>query len=357
MSRNNHDLSGRYVWPTCILLALALPGIQSGAHADSQTPADTGAQVVEIAFATNRMMNPTSDLTEFFGNEEGPLRVGFCRVEFSPIKLLKDAARHIMIRFPTETERIIDLKMVEADAFWSSIERAARKKKVLFYIHGYKMDFDKSCRRTALLQRELGSDAVVMLFAWPSQDNFAKYTMDETFIRKSVEPIKAVLGRMIETIGPGQVHAIGHSIGTRGVTTAVAELEERDRLQFDELVLIAPDMDKQAFEDNLPALRETVAGVTIYASENDGPLRISREVHGEPRIGEAGEFLTLFDSVETIDITEAPRRDIYGHNYHYFNDRVIQDLRKLLINGYRAAARPGLTPRVRDEKTYWRMTP
>lgn len=347
-----------------VMLVFALVVLQAGFQAgfqtraqDNQSPADTADHVVEIAFATNRTANHTNDVTRIFGNEPGPLSFGFCRVEFSPIKLLKDAARHIPIRFPTESEQIIDLQRLEAAEFWPLVEHAAEGKRMLFYIHGYKMDFDKSCRRAALLQREVGPGAAVLLFAWPSQDNFAMYTRDETEIRKSVDPIKAVLRKMTATVGNGLTHVVGHSIGTRGVADAVAELADQEQLKFDELVLIAPDMDKHQFEDNLPALRETVAGMTIYASENDGPLRISREVHGEPRIGEAGEYLTLFDGVETIDITQAPRRDIYGHNYHYFNSRVIQDLEQLLIEGRRAARRPGLTPLTHDEMTYWRMTP
>jgi esterase/lipase superfamily enzyme len=93
----------------------------------------------------------------------------------------------------------------------------------------------------------------------------------------------------------------------------------------------------------------------MYVSENDGPLRVSQEVHGEPRIGEAGEFLTLFEGVETIDISAVPRRDIYRHNYHYFNERVIEDLSQLLTGGVRAGKRSGLREQTQDGKPYWEM--
>ena len=145
--------------------------------------------------------------------------------------------------------------------------------------------------------------------------------------------------------------------GTRGIAAAIAQFEADNQYLFDELVLIAPDMDRRAFEQALPELAKNTSAITIYVSENDSPLSISREVHGEPRIGEAGEYLTLFDGVETIDVTEVPLRELSGHNYHYFNDRVISDLRQLLTDGRRAATRTGLNQNKVDQGVYWEMVP
>ena len=52
-----------------------------------------------------------------------------------------------------------------------------------------------------------------------------------------------------------------------------------------------------------------------------------------------GTFSPLEDG-DTIDITDAPRRDIIRHNYHYFNSKIAEDMRLLLAEGKRAAERP-----------------
>lgn len=342
-----------------IVITLVVGSVLEPGYANGETATDSDDQVVEVAFATNRKQNGVDGLDHFYGNEVSSLSYGFCSVRFSPIKILKSVAQHIALRFPTEKEDIAALQQIEAEEFWISLQQSAAKegKKILFYIHGYKMSFEKSCRRAALLQREVGKDVAVLLFAWPSQDNFAKYTQDETFLRKSVDDIKTVLDQMLSTIGYGQTHVVGHSLGTRGITAAIAELEGHNQHLFDELVLVAPDMDKLEFARDLPALARNTSAITMYVSENDGPLSVSREVHGEPRIGESGEYLTLFDGVETVDVTDAPQRDIYGHNYHYFNDRVISDLRQLLTAGTRASVRAGLKQNKLDASVYWEMTP
>ena len=341
------------------LVALILVMSLSSTRADEKVEAGNSRNLtVEIAFATNRQHKDTSDLSQRFGDEIGPLSFGTCSVKFTPVKFLKRAARNIPIRFPTEKEDIVDLQQMDEEEFWFEVRQrvGSKGKKAVFYIHGYKMDFDKACRRAALMQRELGSNVSVLLFAWPSQDNLAMYTRDETLLKKSVEDIARVLDGMLETFGDGQVDVVGHSLGTRGVTSAIANLEQRGQVLFDELVLIAPDMDSHDFEDVLPHLSRAASGITMYVSENDSPLRISREVHGEPRIGEAGEYLSLFDGVETIDISDFPQWDIYGHNYHYFNEHVIDDLRQLFIQGTRAAQRSGLEKKMRDGKHYWQSS-
>ena len=344
-----------------LLLLATLLGILPFPLANAQErdqTTDLESEIVEIAFATNRSKVDGEEGPDRFGNEAGPLRYGTCQVEFEPIGFLKDAARHISLRFPTEMEDIVAIKEMDPETFWARVKDFAGRgeKKAIFYIHGYKMDFDKACRRTALMKRELGPEVEVLLFAWPSQDNFALYTQDETLLKTSVSDIRSVLEHLLESFATGVVDAVGHSLGTRGVTAAIAGMEAREAPLFDELILVAPDMDRFDFEEARPMLSRTVSGTTIYVSENDGPLRVSQEVHGVPRIGQAGEFLTLFEGVETVDISNAPRRDIYGHNYHYFNSRITDDMRILLTEGTRAGDRPGLQMKSMHGKSYWEMS-
>ena len=57
---------------------------------------------------------------------------------------------------------------------------------VVIYIHGYKIDFEKSCRRSAVFQRALGLQDRLLLFSWPADGNMLKYTWDEADLIWSV---------------------------------------------------------------------------------------------------------------------------------------------------------------------------
>ena len=121
------------------------------------------------------------------------------------------------------------------------------------------------------------------------------------------------------------------------------------------LVLLAPDFDSQTFVELLPRLAPLTAGITLYASSNDTPLKVSRRLSGYPRLGEAGEFLTVLEGMETIDVSPAGRYQILGHEYFYFHPLVVADLVALLGTGASAAERSGLRPRRRDGVLYWEI--
>ncbi len=90
-------------------------------------------------------------------------------------------------------------------------------------------------------------------------------------------------------------------------------------------------------------------------SENDNALRLSQEVHGYPRLGEAGENLTVLEGVETIDISNINSRRMSGHLYHLFSPEVIEDLTQLLHTGEEASQRSLLKEAKHGDLPYWRM--
>ena len=135
-----------------------------------------------------------------------------------------------------------------------------------------------------------------------------------------------------DRVGPSRVQVLAHSLGTRGVMMALDYLAAADdrRPLIGPMVLIASDVDAATFADRLPRLRSLATSITLYASSNDAPLKASRALHGAPRLGEAGEFLTVAEGMQTIDVSSLGRYQIFGHEYHLFHPRVAADLATLM---------------------------
>ena len=95
----------------------------------------------------------------------------------------------------------------------------------------------------------------------------------------------------------------------------------------------------------------------MYASENDNPLRLSHEVHGYPRLGEAGENLVVMQGLDTIDVSISAGREVTGHLYHLYNDRVRADLGFLLRDNMAADKRPFLKKHIKDGLPFWLLMP
>ena len=185
----------------------------------------------------------------------------------------------------------------------------------------------------------------------------ADYVSDQADVEWSVPFLADFLIQLGDRLGVSNVKVLAHSLGSRGVLFALQRLRaETDRRPvMGPLVLIAPDFDSQTFVDKLPEITPLVEGVTLYASENDTPLKASRKLSGYPRLGEAGDFLTVLEGMETIDVSPAGRYQILGHEYFYFHPRVTADLVALLVYGKPASERPGLRKRNRQGIPYWEI--
>ncbi len=90
------------------------------------------------------------------------------------------------------------------------------------------------------------------------------------------------------------------------------------------------------------------------ASENDSALRASHEAHGYPRLGEAGEHLTVLAGIETID-DPAGKRRFSGHIYHLYHPPIAEDLQMLLNTGRPAEGRVNLQRARPQGLSYWRL--
>ena len=121
-------------------------------------------------------------------------------------------------------------------------------------------------------------------------------------------------------------------------------------------MLLAPDFDSRTFVELLPELSPLAGGITLYASGNDTPLKLSRQLSGYPRLGEAGEYLTVAEGMDTIDVSSIGRYQLTGHEYFYFHPLVTADLVALLSTGARATQRSGLQPKMRNGVRYWEFT-
>lgn len=314
-----------------------------------------------ISFVTLRNKKENNSSSDIFGGERGQLQTGTCTVSFSPVWGLEELANSAPFYIPDEKIVITDISASPVDKLFSRIETFTGKDdgNIVVYIHGYNIDFEKGCRHSAVLQRSLGLHDQLLLFSWPADGNMLKYTRDEADLVWSVPYMADFFEDLVGKSGYGRTNIVAHSLGARGAVQALTRLayQKHDRPLLDELVLIAPDIDTDIFRHDLPLLKQVVNRITIYVSENDKALKLSREVHGYPRLGEAGDALTVFEGVDTIDISLLSLQRLSGHVYHLSNKEVIDDLELLMHSKYPADKRPRLEKINRNGAVYWQLLP
>ncbi|MGD8497538.1 MAG: alpha/beta hydrolase [Chromatiales bacterium] len=313
---------------------------------------------ISVLYLTNRRRYEDRPASTRYSGERGEAHFGRCEVEFTPIPIINDVVPQMSFYVQRETQELVLAQRLETAAFWdrleASIDRSAGGPVVLF-VHGYNYGFERTCRRAAVLQRSLRDQATLVVFSWPSNAVPTDYVPDQADVEWSAPLLADAIAELGARIGVERLQLVAHSLGTRGVVLALQQLGARatERPVVDRLILLAPDFDSQTFVELLPQLEPLAGSITLYASSNDTPLKLSRQLSGYPRLGEAGPYLTVVPGIETIDVSPLGRYQFTGHEYFYFHPVVTADLITLLSTGASAERRPSLRARTRDGMRYW----
>jgi len=109
---------------------------------------------VSVPFVTLRNRTGEIEPANFYGGSRGKLEAGFCTVAFSPIWGLEDIAQSIPFYIPDEKIELVTIQEASLTELGQKIKSRPDKDQgnLVLYIHGYNIDFEKSCRRGALLK-------------------------------------------------------------------------------------------------------------------------------------------------------------------------------------------------------------
>ncbi|MEM6760365.1 MAG: alpha/beta hydrolase [Pseudomonadota bacterium] len=298
-----------------------------------------------VPFLTVRDLETPQGPTPNFGDGRSSLRAGRCVVEDVNTGAFSDVLALGPTFLREQLLRVETITVQDPAALLAKAPPAAATPLAL-YVHGYFIDFDKGCRRAALLQQNAQLAGRMIWFTWPSDGDIANYVQDEADLYWSVPDIAdAILAVNARSKAAGGADIIGHSLGGRGVTLALAEVARRaPDTRLGDVVLLAPDMDFDIFARLLSRIRPIAKRITVYVSDKDRPLDLSEELHGYPRLGQAGNDVAGLDGVEFIDVSTLPAENPSGHLYHIHNAAVGRDLARLLNDDLPASDRPHLAP-------------
>jgi esterase/lipase superfamily enzyme len=214
----------------------------------------------------------------------------------------------------------------------AAIAHAARSRscnQVLVFVHG----FDTGFRTAALRAAQLGIDTqwpcVVAAFSWSSSGKRIDYELDR---KRSVaaEPLFAEFLRALAAAGL-KTSIVAHSMGTQLTLGALGSRPDAATLA-DQVILAAADISVGADNDEFLTLyrgaESHVRHLTIYASEQDSALAVSRGInHGHERLGHSPD-IALRDGmtdVDVIDASDAPG-GLTGHDYYGLSYETLADM-------------------------------
>ena len=214
------------------------------------------------------------------------------------------------------------------------------KDHALVFIHGYNNGFDGALYRTAQIAYDIDFDGIPMLYSWPSGGGYTSYAYDRESSVQSEPHMRTFLDLAVRESGAKSVNIVAHSMGNLPLLQVLKDLKRSlpPGVQLNQIVLAAPDVDRDIFTNLAAEITGIARGITLYASANDNALMVSRQVAGGvPRAGEVPlEGPLVLAGIDTIDVTAAST-DVFAvkHNTYAERKELLKDIGVLVLTGQR----------------------
>ncbi len=251
----------------------------------------------------------------------------------------------------------------------AALERS-RAKEIIIYVHGANTTVERAAGQASQLRHFSRRNAVVVLFAWPTAENFLRYSRDIFNAFASAPHLAQLVAILAENSTAESIgvftYSAGATVGSEGLALIGRDKPEIAR-RIGEVYHAAPDADFRDFIDDL-AIYETYARrVTVAANLGDSALRLSQAINRASRAGrpdlaelspEAAEFLleaTVDRRLELLHVTPdtMPQLSATSHTFWYDDPWVSNDV-LLTVLFHLSPVERELTDNVQQAgKRYW----
>ena len=365
------NLTGIGPVPTRSAFAGRLPGTPDGAMRRFQ-----------FFYATNR--DTADDDATFNGRGKklgATIATGTYDVRISPYMPIQP-----WVWFDTKQMQWADRQALAQDEALARLRMAVQgspRKSLLVIVWGYRDWFRSAALRTAYTAYVLDINTPVLLFDWPGNqgDGLFGYRAAQEISTRSAPDLGRVLARALRETGAEHLWLMGSSLGSQTICDALAWLATQPDLlegkpKIDHVILSAPDVSAQAFDDKFSALIRALARhLTVYVSSNDRALLMSHWLNRERRLGRTAEItvppetrteqyqfqeaLELLDlqakglgNLAVVDATPVNRT---RNLHHFFTDspEFFDDLYRHLLEPANTVSRRLHAVRTRQGVDYW----
>jgi len=232
------------------------------------------------------------------GNQRGnEILTGTFDVRISPYMPIQPR-----VWFDKNNMEWVDRQALPQDKFLATLRasvQASPQKSLLVIVWGFRDWFQSAGLKTAYTAYVLDINTPVLMFDWPGNqgDGPFGYMAARRVAEESAPDLGRTLATVIRNTGAEHVWVMGSSLGCQTICDAMAWLAIQPDLlkgktKIDHVVLSAPDVSAQAFDDKFAArIQELSRNLTTYVSSNDRALLMSHWLNGGRRLGRKAQVM------------------------------------------------------------------
>jgi esterase/lipase superfamily enzyme len=159
---------------------------------------------------------------------------------------------------------------------------------VLIYVHGANTTVERAAGQASQLRHYSGHDAVVVLFAWPTAENFLRYGRDIETAFASAPHLGELIVALQQNTNVDRInlftYSAGGTVGSYGLALLAAENPDA-AAGLGEVYHAAPDADFRDFVTDLKVYAPLAGRVTTALNLGDSALRLAQAVNRGSRAG------------------------------------------------------------------------
>ncbi|WP_331373361.1 alpha/beta hydrolase [Sinorhizobium chiapasense] len=234
-----------------------------------------------------------------------------------------------------------DMNPADVDRWFLRV--AGKKRKLLIFVHGYNNTFATSAYRLAQITHDSRAEAAPVLFTWPSRGHVLDYVYDKESATYSRDALEYLLTRAAANPNVSDITVMAHSMGNWTMVEALRQLSiRRGRLpsKIKNIIMASPDLDVEVFRSQLVQMAEPRPRITIFLSQDDQALALSRHLGGDiDRVGAIDPEREPYRSklkefnIVVINLTKLKGGDSFHHSKFAESPEIIRLVGKRLIEG------------------------
>ncbi|WP_353182540.1 alpha/beta hydrolase [Bosea sp. (in: a-proteobacteria)] len=241
------------------------------------------------------------------------------------------------------TSKVEKLDRRQAVALFHNAVQKVPKRRVLVFIHGFNNRFEDAVYRFAQIVHDSRAEAVPVLFTWPSRGSIFAYGYDRESGNYSRDALENLLQTLARDPAVGEVSILAHSMGNWVTLEALRQMAIRNGqipAKIANAMLAAPDVDIDVFRKQVMEMTGRRPRFTIFVSQDDRALAVSRRVWGSTaRLGaidpDAEPYRTALTSsgITVLNLTKLQTGDRLNHGKFAESPEVVRLIGSRLIEG------------------------
>jgi len=305
----------------------------------------SGASRVEMLVATTR--KPSDVPGEMFGGDRG--EASFAEITISIPPGHKPGAVEWPTKLPADPEK--SFATVKADfmdraevlTLFNKRLAKAPSRSVLVFVHGYNNRFDDAVFRFAQIVHDSGTDAVPVLFTWPSRGGILAYGYDKDSATYSRDALEKMLGYLVADKSVNEISIMSHSMGNWVTLETLRQMSIRNRglsPKIQNVLLADPDVDIDIFRTQVLEMGEKRPDFTVFVSGDDKALATSKILWGSTaRLGAIDPTNPTYAAfmhqhrIHVVNMTAIKTDDEMNHGKFAESPEIIQLIGRQLATG------------------------